>query len=65
MGNWKIEIEGLGIHHSGREDDADAFAIQSKDESRANRCVTDYFSPGQLSAQAFCTSWCCELLVAM
>jgi hypothetical protein len=47
------------------EDDADAFAIQSKDESRANRCVTDYFSPGQLSAQAFCTSWCCELLIAL
>ena len=26
MGNWKIEIEGLGIHHNGREDDADALA---------------------------------------
>lgn len=26
MGNWKIEIDGFGIHHNSREDDADALA---------------------------------------
>ena len=26
MGNWKIEIDGHGIHHNGRTDDADAMA---------------------------------------
>lgn len=26
MGTWKIEIEGHGCHHNGREDDAEVMA---------------------------------------
>jgi PTEN homologous phosphatase len=47
------------------QDDRKKIAIKSKEECRANRCVRDYFTETQLAAQAFCTSWCCELLIAM
>lgn len=26
MGTWRIVVEGQGIHHNGREDDADQIA---------------------------------------
>jgi hypothetical protein len=29
MGNWHISIEGVGIHHNGRKDDADAVFVET------------------------------------
>jgi hypothetical protein len=28
MGNWDISIKGVGIHHNGREDDAEQMAAE-------------------------------------
>jgi hypothetical protein len=35
MGRWKIEIKGHGIHHNGREDDADTMAEKFVAELKA------------------------------
>lgn len=35
MGNWNISISGVGIHHNGRPDDADAMFVKTVDELKA------------------------------
>jgi len=35
MGSWKIEVEGHGIHHNGRPDDAEVMAAVFVGELRA------------------------------
>lgn len=35
MGNWKIEIEGCGIHHNNRPDDAEQMAADFVAQLRA------------------------------
>lgn len=35
MGNWKIEIEGLGIHDNGRPDDVEALAADFVEHLKA------------------------------
>jgi hypothetical protein len=35
MGNWNVSIEGVGIHHNGRTDDADAVFVEAVDKLKA------------------------------